>query len=94
MRDAFLFTSNLLAYYYECYQWVSWNFKVSHYKNFIYKNLTHISQYINPVPQRYLNPELHDKFVDIPPFKMERTLFRSIRDNISESFSRNNCTPC
>ena len=55
MRDAFLFTSNLLAYYYERYQWVSWNFNVSHYKNFTYKNLTHISQYTNPVPPCYLN---------------------------------------
>jgi len=32
MRDAFLFTSNLLAYCYERYQWVSWNFNVSHIK--------------------------------------------------------------
>jgi len=84
MRDAFLFTSNLLAYYYERYHWVSWNFNVSHYKNFTYKNLTHTSQYTNPVPPCYLNPELHNKFVYIPPFKLERQLLRLIRNNISE----------
>ena len=84
MRDAFLFTSNLLGYYYERYQWVSWNFNVSHYKNFTYKNLTHISQYTNPVPPCYLNPELHNQFVYIPPFKIERLVLRLIRANISE----------
>jgi len=84
MRDAFLFTSHLLAYYYECYQWVSWNFNVSHYKNFTYKNLTHTSPNTNPVPPCYLNPEIHDKFVYIPPFKLERLLLRLIRDKISE----------
>jgi len=61
----------------------SWNFNVSH-KNSTYKNLAHISQYTNPVPPCYLNLELHNKFVYIPPFKLERQLLRLIRDNISE----------
>jgi len=84
MGDAFLFTSHLLAYYYERSQWVSWNFNISHYKNFTYKNLTHTPPNTNPVPPCYLNLKLHNKFVYIPPFKLERQLLQLIRDNISE----------
>jgi len=84
MGDAFLFTSHLLAYYYERSQWVSWNFNISHYKNFTYKNLTHTPPNTNPVPPCSLNLKLHNKFVYIPPFKLERQLLQLIRDNISE----------
>ena len=57
MRDAFLFTSHLLAHYHEHYQCVCWNFNRSHYENFTYKNLTQLSQRTNPIPPCFLNPQ-------------------------------------
>ena len=66
MRHAFMFTSKLLAYYYENYQWVRWNFNIPHYNE--NKNITRNNESILPC---YLNPILRNKFVFISPFKLE-----------------------
>jgi len=66
MWDAFMFTSKLLTYYYENYQWIRWNFKISHYN----KQKTTTKSY-ESVPPCYLNPTLRNKLVFIPPFKLE-----------------------
>ena len=79
MSDAFMFTSKLLACYYENYQWVRWNFKISHYNK--HKTTTRSNE---SVPPCYLNPTLRNKFVFIPPFKLEEQLLTIAQNNLSE----------
>ena len=79
MRDAFMFTSKLLVYYYENYQWVRWNFKISHYQ----KNRT-TTRCNESVPPYYLDPILRNKFVFVPPFKLEEQLLTIAQNNLSK----------
>jgi len=79
MRDAFMFTSKLLAYYYETYHWVRWNFNISHYNK--HKITKKNNESIQPC---YLNPTLRNKFVFISPFKLEEQLAVIAQNNLSE----------
>jgi len=79
MKDAFMFTSKLLAYYYENYQCVRWNFNISHYNK--HKNITRSNESILSC---YFNPTLRNKFVFIPPFKPEEQVLMIARNNLSE----------
>jgi len=69
----------LLAYYYEDYQWVRLNFNISHYNK--HKNITRNNESTLP---SYLNPTLRNKFVFIPPFKLEDQVLMIARNDLSE----------